>query len=71
MHFCEQKFMGAIKRQSFKVRKNQFEKIGEHVNVMFMRRGAAGDWRKFLDERTLQRIKKAHGPVMFRLGYNI
>lgn len=67
----EQHLIEVIKRQSFKVRKKEFQKKGDQINTKFMRKGVAGDWKRFLDEKLIQRIKKAHGPTMNRLGYEI
>ncbi len=60
-----------IERQSFKSRRKEFQKKADQVNTKFLRKGVAGDWKRFLDEKMIQRIKKAHGPAMNRLGYDI
>lgn len=67
----DQRLFEAIERQSFKTRKKEFQKKGDQVNTVFMRKGVAGDWKRFLDEKMIQHIKKAHGPTMNRLGYEI
>ena len=67
----DQRLVEVIERQSFKIRKNEFQKKGDQVNTKFMRKGVAGDWKRFLDEKMIQHIKKAHGPTMNRLGYGL
>lgn len=65
------RLLEAIEHQSFKNRKKAFEEKGDQVNAKFMRKGVTGDWKRFLDEKMIQRIKKAHGLTMNRLGYEI
>jgi len=67
----DQRLVEAIERQSFKTRKKEFQKNGDQVNVKFMRKGIAGDWKGFLDKDMIERIKKEHGATMNRLGYEI
>lgn len=61
----------AIERQAFNSRKKEFEEKGDPINYKFMRKGVAGDWKRFLDKKMIQRIKKEHGATMIRLGYKI
>jgi len=67
----ERRIVEAVERQSFKTRKKQFEKNCDYINMRFMRKGVAGDWKRFLDKDMIELIKKEHGETMNRLGYEI
>ena len=67
----EQRLPESIERQSFKRRKHAFQAKGDEVNTIFLRKGVAGDWKRFLDEKAVKSIKQAHGPTMKRFGYEI
>jgi hypothetical protein len=53
----ERRLHDAIERQSFERRKREF--------------AMKGDRRRFLDEKTIRRIRQAHGATMRRQGYQI
>jgi hypothetical protein len=65
----ERRLVTAIERQSFKIRKNEFEEKGDKTNIKFMRKGIAGDWQRFLNNKMIRRIRREHGPTMNRWGY--
>lgn len=71
IHCFDQCLRESIERQSFNKRKKEFQEKRDEVNTKFMRKGVAGDWRRFLDEKTLLRIKRRHGDTMNLLGYEI
>lgn len=65
----EERLADAVDRQSFKKRKESFEKKGDIQSAQFLRKGVAGDWSRFLDEGMLRLIKEKHDPVMEEMGY--
>jgi len=65
----EQRLFEAIERQSFNNRKKEFEEKDDLVNVKFMRKGVAGDWKRFLSHREIDFIIKKHGKIMKEMGY--
>ena len=67
--YDEQRLLPAIDRQSFKNKKKQFQKINDVVNSLFMRKGVAGDWKRFLSYQEIDFIIKKHGKIMKEMGY--
>ena len=61
----------AIERQSFEKRRDAFQEAGDMKNIQHLRKGVAGDWKRFLDARMLQSIKEKHGRLMEKMGYEI
>jgi hypothetical protein len=59
MNCFERRLVQAIWRQSFYIRKIKFKEKGDLTNVKFMRKGVAGDWNRFLNEKTLSILRKS------------
>jgi hypothetical protein len=59
----------AIDQNRFKKKKSFFENKNDTKNVLFLRKGIAGDWQRFLDKNMLKKIKQKHGVTMELMGY--
>lgn len=67
----------AIHRQSFSQQKTIFENWvpsehliqGKRVNLRFLRKGVAGDWKRFFTDEMSEIIESSNGKVMKKLGY--
>lgn len=61
----------AIINQSFSKKKKDFAKLGMSYEYTFMRKGIQGDYRRFLNKRMINLIKKRYGKFMCSIGYDI
>lgn len=59
----------AVKKQSFHEKKRQFAENNQTVKAAFLRKGTTGQWKDELTKRQIQKIERAFGDVMRRLGY--
>lgn len=64
------KIRESLERQSFSRRRIDFEQSGELSKAKFLRRGQTGDWKRFLDKRTLEYILSKHGKTLNKHGYS-
>lgn len=69
MEFDSKRVIEAIKRQSFKERKKNFEIQNDIRNANFLRKGVSGDWKNYFTAKQEDFVIKKHGKVMKEMGY--
>lgn len=60
-----------VRRQSFKVRKQEFVEAGDIKNAAFLRSGTSGGWRDELSDDQVARVESALGDDLVALGYPV
>lgn len=69
--YNEDVIVTAIKNQLFSEKKKKFASLGLNEESAFMRKGINGDYKRFLNNRMINLIKKRYGKFMISIGYYI
>ena len=59
----------AVRNQSFKKKKVDFQQKGDVKNARFLRSGKPEGWRRFLSPSTVNEIEYKHADIMIKFGY--
>lgn len=69
--YDEDVLIKAIQNQLFEKKKKEFLNLRLNKENIFMRKGISGDYKRFLNNRMINLIKKRYGKFMCSMGYYI
>jgi len=71
VNYSENDIANIVNRQSFKVKKRNFEKNKDKENIKFMRTGKKDEWHELMSDNLIKKIENEHSDTMIKLNYQI